>query len=181
LSSSPTEPLLSITTRMNPHDSSSFKRALHALQPGQELHLADPMGDFVLPKLASIPLVFVTAGLGVTPVRSMVQSLHDTHEQRNIRMLYATRYEDEAAFLPLLESYDLQLTRLVKQPSPGWQCESGSVTLGRILDMTKDLDEPYIYLSGPEPMVESLYKALIAEGVPNERLVTDYFPGYTQF
>jgi len=53
LSSSPTSELLSITTKFNNDKSSSFKKALFGLKPGAELTMAEPMGDFVLPKLLS--------------------------------------------------------------------------------------------------------------------------------
>ena len=38
-----------------------------------------------------------------------------------------------------------------------------------------------LYLSGPEPMVENFYKTLRHKGFGEDRLVTDYFPGYQQF
>src|SRR5690606_36942002 len=60
ISSPPTEELIGITTRFT-DDGSSYKRRLRALEPGAVLKMADPMGDFVLPKDPSIPLVFVAA------------------------------------------------------------------------------------------------------------------------
>ncbi len=76
LSSSPTEDLLSITTKYaGDDDTSSFKRTLFKLKPGSEVHMADPMGDFVLPKLIQTPLVFVAGGIGITPFHSMLEWL----------------------------------------------------------------------------------------------------------
>ena len=181
LSSSPTEELVSITTRLNTQDGSTYKKSLAQLQAGAQLHLADPMGDFVLPKDTRTPLVFIAAGLGITPVRSMVRWLQDTGEQRDVQLLYAASRPDQMPFLDLLRVYPLQLTPLVKHPAEEYRGETGSVTMERILAMADTKTEPYIYLSGPELLVERLYKQLIAHGVPNERLVTDYFPGYQAF
>lgn len=184
ISSSPTDPLIGITTRLSVDDSSSFKKALDALRPGDALKLADPMGDFVLPKDTSLPLVFVAAGLGITPVHSMVKFMRDRREERRAHLIYAVSHEDELAFLPLFNEYDLQFTPIVKHASEGWHGETGSLSTSRILELAGPdaLDEnALIYLSGPEPMVETFYKDLIAQNFPNERLVTDYFPGYTQF
>lgn len=180
LSSSPTDELVSITTRLVPADGSSFKRELFKLPPGAQLGLADPMGDFVLPKSTSIPLVFVAAGLGITPVHSMVKWLHDTGEQRRVHLMYAVRHLEEVAWLELFRDYPLQLTLVVKQPAAEYDGETGSLTTERILQLADD-DESYIYLSGPEPMTERFYKEMTARGIANERLITDYFPGYTQF
>ncbi|MBI3624317.1 FAD-dependent oxidoreductase [Candidatus Saccharibacteria bacterium] len=104
LSSSPSESLLAITTKLS-QPGSSFKRSLRQLQPGTELHLADPTGDFVLPKDASIPLIFVAGGIGITPMRSMIKWLTDMKEQRHITLLYAVNSRRELAFLPLLKHY----------------------------------------------------------------------------
>lgn len=178
LSSSPTEKLVSITTRMNNNDGSSYKRALQTLQFGQELSLADPMGDFVLPKSPDIPLIFVAGGMGITPVRSMVKYLHDRGETRDVQLLYAMRYDDEAAFLPLFQSYPLAFSQLVSMPSKHYRGKSGAITTEMLLELAAAKPDAYLYLSGPEPMVEKFYKELTAAGVPSERLVTDYFPGY---
>jgi glycine betaine catabolism B len=98
LSSSPTENLVGITTRFARQQGSSFKRQLAGLRAGMTLDLADPMGDFVLPKDQSIPLVFAVAGLGITPVRSMVKWLVDTQEKRDIRLIYADSQPNDLLF-----------------------------------------------------------------------------------
>ena len=50
LSSSPLEHDLCITTSAN---GSAFKKALFGLQTGAAVEISQPMGDFVLPKLAA--------------------------------------------------------------------------------------------------------------------------------
>src|SRR4051812_27426879 len=52
LSSSPTDEFLTITTKFAGDKSSTFKKSLFGLEPGTKLHMSEPMGDFVLPKLA---------------------------------------------------------------------------------------------------------------------------------
>jgi len=44
-------------------------------RPGMLVRLAPPAGDFVLPTAAGAPLLFVTAGSGVTPVMGMLRAL----------------------------------------------------------------------------------------------------------
>ena len=56
------------------------------------------MGDFVLPKDTTLPLVFVAGGIGVTPIRSMVKWLTDTDQKRTIHVIYAARSLPEIAF-----------------------------------------------------------------------------------
>ena len=182
LSSSPTDPMVSITTKFATDRSSTFKQTLQQLKPGTELMLADPMGDFVLPKDKAIPLLFVAGGIGVTPVHSMVKYLADTNEQRDIQLLYAATNENELAFKDLFESYKMRkLEYVIKAPSPNWKGETGSLTTERILEAVSNSEDMLIYLSGPEPMVETFDKELKAAGINKHRLVTDFFPGYKPF
>ena len=178
LSSSPTEKAVAITTKIL-DDGSTFKKELFALKPGSELDLADPMGDFVPPKDPAIPLLFFAAGLGITPVRSIAKWLADTGERRDVRIFYAVTHEDQLAFKPLLSAYGL--TPIVKKPTASYRGETGSATVNHLLTLAKDEPDSLIFISGPESMTESLYKGLKAKGVAEERLVTDYFPGYRSF
>jgi glycine betaine catabolism B len=180
LSSSPTDGLVSITTRLDPVRPSSFKQTLFALKPGAKLRLADPMGDFVLPKKKDIPIVFVAGGIGVTPMHSMIKWLVDTREQRNIHLFYAVHTLDEVAFRDLFEKAPIQFDMILAEPPADWEGMTGRLTTDVIWDLPGVQDHALIYLSGPEPMVEAFYKELKSKGVPEHRLVTDYFPGYTE-
>ena len=73
--SAPYEDELIVATRMR---DTAFKRILKTMEPGAELTLDAPHGSFTLHNNANIPAVFLTGGIGVTPVRSIVlQALHD--------------------------------------------------------------------------------------------------------
>jgi ferredoxin-NADP reductase len=181
LSSSPTERLLSITTKFASHQGSSFKQCLAQLKRGTRLRLAEPMGDFVLPKDKSIPLVFVAGGMGITPMGSMVKWLLDSGEKRKIHLIYVVTEEDELAFVSLFQEYKLEFTPLVKNPDASYRGQTGSLSVDRILELARDDGKSLVYLSGPEPMIETFFKGLRAKGIANERLVTDYFPGYQKF
>jgi ferredoxin-NADP reductase len=108
LSSSPTEPLLGVTTSFSEALSSSFKQALQRLQPGDNVQLAEPMGDFVLPKDEDIPLVFIAGGLGITPVRSIIQSLIDTGQKRSAQLLHIAKPAKVRLFEDIFARYPLE-------------------------------------------------------------------------
>lgn len=180
LSSSPTEELLSITTKHS-EPSSSFKETLFALDPGTEVNLADPMGDFVLPKDAGIPLVFVAGGIGITPFHSMLSWLADQGEQRDITFLYSVRNENEIIFQDTLKRANQHATIFVQEPSAEWGGERGRVSAEKIVGLAKPSAKTLVYLSGPEPMTEALHDDLLKHGLKKSQLVTDYFPGYTSY
>ncbi len=178
LSSSPTNKLLSITTKFAGKYASTFKKTLWHLPIGTQLHMADPMGDFVLPKDASIPLVFVAGGIGTTPFHSMIQWLKDTGERRNIHLIYGANRLEEVAFRPLFESYVNNFQILLKVPATGWQGQTGSLSADKILELAGPIANNMLYLSGPEPMVKKFEKDLLAKGVERHQVVVDDFPGY---
>ena len=181
LSSSPTEDLLFITTKFAEKDGSTFKKALQKLQPGHEVDIASPMGDFVLPKLIQTPLIFVAGGIGITPFRSMFRWLADTGETRDIKFLYGVRSEDEIVFQDEAQAVGVHPTIVVSEPSPAWGGERGRLTAEMIIGLEKPTDDTLIYLSGPEPMIEALAEDLKKHGIQEDQLVTDFFPGYTSF
>jgi ferredoxin-NADP reductase len=180
LSSPPDGELVSITTRYAGDDkSSSFKKALFNLQPGAEIDMADAMGDFVLPKLTQIPLIFVAGGIGLTPFHSIFEWLAATGEQRDIKFLYAVNSEDDIIFQDTFDRAGIHATIVVSEPSASWGGERGRLNAEMILGLEKPTDDTLIYVSGPEPMVESLEKDLEQHGVNKKQLVGDFFPGYS--
>lgn len=178
LSSSPTDELLSITTKFASQSGSTFKNRLRELQPGTVVDMAEAMGDFVLPKLIQTPLVFVAGGIGVTPFHSIFAWLAASGEERPINFIYAVASEDEIIFQSTFEKAGQHATIVVSNPSPAWGGERGRVTAEMITGLKAIGDDSLIYISGPEGMVETLQKDLRAAGVKKSQLVGDFFPGY---
>lgn len=179
LSSSPTDSLLSITTKHAVDRVSTFKQALWSLPVGTELHMADPMGDFVLLKDKIIPLVFVAGGIGVTPFHSMIKWLQDTGEKRDIHLIYGARVIEEVAFRPLLEKGVKEFQIVLTEPPAAWNGQPGRLSADKILELAGDTSDKMIYLSGPEPMIKMFETDLLNRGIDRQQVVIDDFPGYT--
>jgi ferredoxin-NADP reductase len=177
VSSSPTESLIAITTKAADKPS-SFMRALFGLKKGDSVTISDAMGDFVLPKDTSIPLMYVVGGIGVTPVRSMIKWLQDNGEKRDVYVMYMAHSDDQLAFKPLLDNYCKQVTYTVHEPSTSWTGNVGRITSDDIYSASQKYNKPFIFLSGPEEMIEVFVAELTELGINPSRLITDYFPGY---
>ena len=180
LSSSPTQaPLISITTKLVAQNGSSFKRALMALRPGDAVHISEPMGDFVLPKDPDLPLVFVAGGIGITPFHSIITFLLDTKQARNVTLIYAVAQPQDMVFEKTFERYGMNRLFVTSRPDRTWDGLTGQLSGQRIVTLARPADDGLIYLSGPEPMVESLQNQLLTAGFNQNRIVGDFFPGYT--
>ena len=67
--SAPYESDLTVATRMR---DTAFKRVLKTIELGSELTMDAPGGSLALHDDVRIPAVFLSGGIGVTPVRSIV-------------------------------------------------------------------------------------------------------------
>ncbi len=179
LSSSPTEELISITTRYAGEEGSSFKRVRFGLKIKSRVEMSDPMGDFVLPKDKNMPLVFVAGGIGVTPFRSMVKWLIDTKDNRNIQVILAANKLQDVLFKDLFEKYGIRPRLVISNPPDNWDGQRGQLTGRRVLTLINGIKDKRLYISGPEPMVETLNEELQALNVSPAQLVGDFFPGYS--
>lgn len=149
---------------------SPYKRALVALTPGDEVRIGDAMGDLILPKLVSQPLVFVAGGIGIASFVSMLTLLTRQREQRDIYLFYALRSRREQIYSDLVNGYPLALKQLVYTPN--------RLSAQEIVDSTPP--SALIYLSGSQRFVEDLRAGLSKLGVPHEQIVFDYFDGYAE-
>lgn len=180
ISSPPGGEFVTITTKYaGDKESSSFKKALFKLKPGDEMLMSDPMGDFVLPKLIQTPLVFVAGGIGITPFHSILEWLASTSEERPVKLLYGVRTEDEIIFQDTFDKAGLHATIVVSDASPAWGGERGNLSADLILGLEKPSEDTLVYLSGPEAMIQALAKDLYKTGLNKRQIVTDEFPNYS--
>lgn len=179
ISSAVHEPFIGITMRFTLDGTgSSYKHACRQLQPGDRLFGTDPMGDFVLPKDPTIPLVFVAAGVGITPIRSMVAHLNATQQHRPVSVIYATKTQDDLLFSDILSAGYVTFMPLLSHPDTVWPGHKGRLSGEQIIGMTGDPHGKLFFLSGPEPLIMEIYGQLQRIGIPRQSIVLDYFPGY---
>jgi len=149
---------------------SAYKKALQALQPGDELWIEDAMGDLVLPKMPTVPLVFVAGGIGLASYVSMLRQLLASREERQIFLFYAIRARSEQIFQDVLGAYPLALKHTTIAPH--------RLTADEILGSVPQ--DALYYLSGSQRFVEGLQTDFERYGIPREQIVFDYFDGYTE-
>jgi glycine betaine catabolism B len=169
LASSPLEQNIRITTKFTTNNGSSYKQALLNMTPGETMYISQAMGDFVLPKDASKPLVFVAGGIGCTPMRSIVKDTEFSKQTRQIHMLYAAKSETEVAF-----------SDVFKQQCSSFEIIEGTIKpnhLESFIPSSVQTNASY-YVSGPEKMVEAIVGILVGMNIPKRQIITDFFSGY---
>nr|WP_156888104.1 FAD-dependent oxidoreductase [Microbacterium indicum] len=159
--------------------SSSYKRALESAAAGDHLRVTGVWGDFTLPaNEPTRPLLWVAAGIGITPFVSQLRHLEATRRRRDIVLVYVVRSGEELAYRDLIERSGITVVvwsgeRIDDLPA-GWTSREGRLTAGGLAEAVGDLPARHAYVSGPP--------ALIAELAPELRaarsLTTDAFAGY---
>lgn len=183
LASAPYENDLMSATRMR---DTAFKRVLKTMEIGAGLVIDAPYGSFTLHNNTKIPAVFLTGGIGVTPVRSIVlQAAHDnlTHA---IFLFDSNRRPEDAAFLgDLMEAQEKNpnftfVGTMTEMENSGqdWDAETGLITKEMLSKYISDLTAPIYYLCGPAAMVTAMRKILNEAGVDDDNIRTEEFSGY---
>jgi len=183
LASSPTEDTLRLGVKFYQHPS-SFKSALLSMDQQSEIVAAHLAGDFVLPDDPRQKCVFIAGGIGITPFRSMITYLLDTHQQRPIVMFYANKNASDIVYNDIFDRAQRELgiktiytiTDKQKLP-PAWNAQVGYLSPQLIKDEVPDYRNCIFYISGPPAMVDSFKAALRQIHVKNSQIKTDFFAG----
>jgi ferredoxin-NADP reductase len=194
-SSSPAEPFLEFTTRLR---GSEFKNALDALAMGAEVDVEGPYGAFTLGEDPG-QVAFITGGIGITCVRSILRWLAGFGAARaegtlppqvsprqmpsQIALLYANQSEETIPFREELREIEaalpaLRVVHVLSRADPEWPGYRGHIDLSIL---TRELAEPHLwnyYVSGPPSMGRSMQELLLGWGVHAQAIKLERFEGY---
>ncbi|WP_246056721.1 FAD-binding oxidoreductase [Cellulomonas cellasea] len=149
------------------------------VQVGDVLTMSVPFGDVVLDD-SGRPLVFVSAGIGVTPMAGMLSHLVAAGSQLEVHVLHA---DVEERTFALRERVLADVRRLPGGTLHTWYERGAESTLGAdgvfegLLDVD-DVDLPDgagYYLCGPLPFMKSVRSALLTHGVPARDIQYEVF------
>ncbi|WP_338674950.1 globin domain-containing protein [Streptomyces sp. SCSIO 30461] len=154
---------------------------LHAhARPGDSLTVSDPFGDLVLPP-GDGPLLLASAGIGCTPMLSMLGRLAGTRSARPVTVVHADRSpEDHAhreelrALVDRLPGATLRLCYETAGDSSGDLPEGAR--LGRADAWALDLpDGVTVFMCGPLPFMRAFRGDLLRRGVPAQSIHYEVF------
>lgn len=174
MSSAPLEDELRITVKRDPGGVVSNWINDTAAE-GDELHAAPPEGRFVLAEEVSAaqPLIAFAGGSGITPIMSLVRTaLADS--DRPVRLFYANRARDSVIFSePLQRLTEQHAARLVVEHH--YDEDRGVVTAAAVSTFIAEVGDADFYICGPAPFMDTVEAALVAAGVPRQRLHLERF------
>jgi ferredoxin-NADP reductase len=152
------------------------------VQPGDWATVHGPFGRFshtLHPDEQE--LVFVAAGVGITPHISMLRYMADVREPRRVLLVYASRTPADILFHEELRSMEaaglppLKVVHVLSDPPADWPGEAGRLDSDRLMQLAGGPAGKAFYLCCPPPMTEALIRGLRRHGVSSARIHTDYF------
>jgi ferredoxin-NADP reductase len=146
---------------------------VHQARPGTLLHLEQAAGDFVLPVTPG-PLLFVTAGSGVTPVIGMLRNLFPVSDDEgvvisehgrglDIAVVHVAPSEPDSIFLANLKALDAAgAIRLIAR----YDDVHGVLDVDDLGDLVPDLADRTTYACGPGALLDALAEHHTARDLP---------------
>ncbi|KAJ5119398.1 hypothetical protein N7448_010067 [Penicillium atrosanguineum] len=159
---------------------------------GDTLKVSHPAGDFFLPATKeniSNPIVLISAGVGLTPLTSILNTLISTEEStaRKLHFIHGARTSAVRAFKEhvsiLSRKYpNLQKTFFTSHPS-STEKEGEDYTFAGRVDLKKldskdlflEMESAEYYICGPEKFMADMESNLKARGVPADRIKMELF------
>ncbi len=153
---------------------------LQCLKPGDRLEANGPAGVFHYhPVFHSKKSVFLGGGSGITPFVSMIRTVLESGEDREITLLYGSRTEEAAMYHEELSAFAKKHSNfhytLILSDEEKEGMEHGFLDAARIQAHVPDILDCTYYLCGPAVMMEFCRKALEELQIPGRSIRREVF------
>jgi len=171
---SPTNNELVIAVRKN---ESVFIENLLRLEAGSEVFISEPMGNNILDDEKE--KVFITGGIGITPVRSILDYLSINNLNEKITLFYFNRKYSQTAFLDEFKKWDVEMDGfnfipvIEDEMDVNWKGEIGMFNEDILKKYVKEIEDKKFYLFGSDQMDDCVKQILIDSGVKDENIITE--------
>ena len=157
-----------------------FTTDVQGLQPGMTVYLDGPYGSFSTFRHPAPGYVLLGAGVGITPLMSILRTGIDRADPTPCHLFYGSRDWESVTFRDELEAIGrekhVEVIHVLEEPPEDWDGERGHIDeeiLRRRLP--EDYLELQYFICGPGPMMDAVEQALFAIGVPDGQIHVERF------
>jgi predicted ferric reductase len=167
-------PITSQLMRITVKDLGDHSRQLSRLRPGTRVVAEGPFGAFTAHRRKRQRVLLIAAGVGVTPVRALFETLPST-TSGDLTLIYRARREEEVLFRAELETI-ARSRGATLHIVIGSRSELGSDPLSaESLAWLPNLDKHDVYVCGPAAMQVAVTSALRSLGVHRRHIHTESY------
>jgi ferredoxin-NADP reductase len=162
----------------------AFKITLKSAALGTKFTVSRPRGSFTLHKDITRTAVFIAGGIGIAPIRSILQQATQERLPHKLYLFYSNREADDAAFLDEFETLTAQNPNFTFIPTVtghrtlAWPYEKGHINREMLTRYLLGLNGPIYYIAGPSGMVSAMTDLLTSSGVSDDDIRTEEFGDY---
>jgi len=178
IASSPKKDYVMFTTRAL---DSAFNKNVLEMPLGAKAEISGFGGNTVLHKNPSVPAVFLIGGIGITPVRCMMEHIISEKLPYDAYLFYSNPKKESMAFFDDFENWAKEykgfkfLPFIDDRENQEWKYEYGYITKDAITKNIPDVQKPVYYIVGPLAMVESMEKILLELNINPENIKLEKF------
>ncbi|WP_423058184.1 flavin reductase family protein [Brevibacterium linens] len=185
ISSAPTEPwTFSITIKRDPRGKVSPWAHDH-LRPGTVLDMLGPVGAFHLADYdRRARFLLLAAGAGITPLMSMIRTVHSLPGQADVVLLYHGAAPDSFAFseeLDFLANVDFRIKVIYclgdRECGDEWEGRTGRLSTSLLEELVPDANGRQVFACGPEGYLNTATELLREVGVDDTSVFMEFFSG----
>jgi len=148
----PSSGTITITVKAMPEGFLSA-HLVRGLEPGTIVRLALPQGDFVMPDPPPAKVLFWTGGSGITPVMSMLRTMHRRKTMPDVVHIHSAPNRGQAIFRD--ERLHLAAEHPTLRMVENFDDEDGILEVSRIEEICPDWRERQTWVCGPAPMLDA--------------------------
>ena len=160
-----------------------FTSSVGALRVGDPIWIDGPHGAFTWDdRIYSRALVLIAAGVGITPMMSMLRALALRGDNTPVTLLTGARHESELLFraelAELAQVLDLSVIEVLSAPAQDWTGYEGWIDgnlLAEVLPKSSGRRKVEYFICGPPRMVTGVQAGLAACGIDPTRVHTEQF------
>ncbi len=151
--------------------------AMHKLKAGDKIGIRGPFGHgFNLDEFKGKDVVIVAGGIGLVPLRSLINTIIDPSQRKEygrLIILYGAKTENEFLFRDELKMWeerdDIELKITVDRKTPNWNGHVGVITT-LIPDIKLNLKNTVVAVCGPPVMYKFVILSLQAKGLKDNQI-----------
>jgi nitric oxide dioxygenase len=155
-----------------------FSKWIHQhVAVGSVIEVSHPYGTFVPDLSKNLPITMISAGVGITPMLSILKTLANKKSQRKVSFIHAARSVESLVHYEEIDSAklnlkDLKTTIFISEESSG-EFKNGRMNLPAVLD--KEVLDGEFYICGPTTFMDDQWKELLSLGVNPNRIEREVF------
>lgn len=148
-------------------ESGKISPNLFKLKQGDKLKIRGPFGMFTVKEPSKEEIIFIAAGTGIAPLRSMIHETLEQNPNKKVNLIFGFRHESDYFHREELEELqekhkNFTIYPCSTKPQENWPHQKGRVT-SFLPNFIKSPENKHIYICGPNQMINDTLNLLIKQ------------------